>query len=92
MLSIIIPTLNEEKCLPKLLDSIKNQNFNDYEIIVADAHSRDRTRAIALRYGCKIVEGGIPSVARNHGIKVAQGDYILFVDADSVLTRGFFPQ
>ena len=45
--SIIIPTYNEEEYLPVLLDSIKEQDFNDYEIIVADANSSDRTREIA---------------------------------------------
>jgi len=40
-ISIIIPTLNEEKFLPKLLNSIKEQNYKNYEIIIADANSTD---------------------------------------------------
>src|SRR3989338_2350043 len=89
MISIIIPTLNEEKYLPKLLDSIKNQNFSDYELIVADFNSKDRTREIARRYGCKIVLGGIPGVARNNGSRVAKGEYLLFLDADVILPKHF---
>lgn len=89
MLSIIIPTLNEEKYLPKLLKSIKKQTFKDYEIIVSDANSKDRTREIALKYGCKVVNGGIPGVARNNGAKVAKGDYLLFLDADVKLEEDF---
>jgi len=47
MLSIIIPALNEENYLPRLLDCFKKQNFKDYEIIVADADSKDKTREVA---------------------------------------------
>jgi uncharacterized protein (TIGR00661 family) len=88
-ISIIIPTYNEEDYLPLLLKSIKGQDFKDYEIIVADANSEDRTRQIARNYGCKVVEGGIPSVGRNKGAEVAQGDYLLFLDSDSILTEGY---
>ena len=44
ILSIIIPTYNEEEYLPTLFESMKKQNFEDYEIIVADANSTDRTK------------------------------------------------
>ena len=74
ILSIIIPTYNEEEYLPVLLESIKKQNFNDYEVIVADANSTDRTREIAKEYGCLIVDGGLPAVGRNNGAKVAKGE------------------
>lgn len=84
MLSIIIPTLNEEKYLPLLLKEIKKQNFKDYEIIVADANSKDKTVKIAKSFGCKIVKGGLPAKGRNEGAKVAQGDLFLFLDADNV--------
>jgi glycosyltransferase involved in cell wall biosynthesis len=85
MLSIIIPALNEEKYLPKLLDSIKNQVFNNYEIIVADNNSVDKTVEIAKNYGCRISKGGMPGVARNEGAKIARGDLLLFLDADVIL-------
>ena len=90
MLSIIIPTLNEEKYLPQTLESIKNQNFKDYEIIVADAKSKDKTVEIAKKYGCVIVPGGMPAQGRNNGAKVAKGDTLFFLDADTVLPDGFF--
>lgn len=89
MLSIIIPTLNEEKYLPQLLESIKKQSFRDYEIIVADANSKDRTREIAKEYGCKVVEGGLPARGRNKGVDVATGDLFLFIDADVTLDANF---
>lgn len=88
-LSIIIPTKNEEKTLPKLLESIKNQNFSDLEIIVADANSIDRTREIAENYGCKIVEGGLLAYGRNSGALAANSDLFLFTDADIILPENF---
>ena len=81
-LSIIIPTWNEEKYFPKLLDCIKNQTFKNYEIIIADANSTDDTTRIAMRHGCKVVKGGLPSVGRNNGAKKAKGEILLFLDAD----------
>jgi len=88
-LSIIIPTFNEEKYLPALLESIKRQDFDDYEVIVADAGSQDRTREIAQEWGCKVVEGGMPAVGRNHGAEKARGDCLLFLDSDVILTRDY---
>ena len=90
MLSIIIPTLNEEKYLPKLLKSIKNQTFKDYEIIVSDNNSKDKTRQIAKEFGCKLVKGGnYPGISRNKGSKKAKGNFLLFVDADCVIPKNF---
>jgi len=90
MLSIIIPTKNEEKYLPILLSQIKKQNFKDYEIIVADAGSTDKTVEIAKSFGCKVVKGGLPAKGRNEGAKVAKGDIFLFMDADNIyLPDGF---
>lgn len=89
MLSIIIPTLNEEKYLPQLLESIEKQSFDNYEVIVADANSEDKTREIAREFGAKVVEGGFQSKGRNRGVEAAQGDLLLFVDADVVLPEKF---
>lgn len=88
-LSIIIPTYNEEEYLPALLESIREQDFTDYEVIVADADSEDNTRKIAEEYGCRVVEGGMPAVGRNRGAEVARGELLLFLDADLVLTDGY---
>lgn len=84
MLSIIIPTLNEERYLPLLLKEIKKQDFKDFEIIVADSDSTDKTVKIAEQFGCQIVKGGLPAKGRNEGAKVAKGDLLLFLDADNV--------
>ena len=89
MISIVIPAYNEEKYLPKLLDCIRQQSFRDYEIIVADANSKDNTGKIARKYGCKIVKGGMPGTGRNNGARAAKGEIILFLDADSAIEKDF---
>lgn len=89
-LSIIIITKNEEKNLSLLLESIKRQNFSDYEIIVADAGSTDKTREIAMSFGARVVEGGMPGPGRNRGAAAAKGEMLLFLDADVVLFKEDF--
>ena len=93
MISIIIPTLNEEKYLPLLLDSIKKQLLDwqeNYEIIVADAGSKDKTIEIAKKFNCIVVKGGLPAKGRNEGAKIAKGDLLLFLDSDVILPESFF--
>jgi glycosyltransferase involved in cell wall biosynthesis len=81
-ISIVIPTKNEEHHLPTLLESIKRQTVQPDEIIVADAHSSDRTRAIAESFGANVIDGGLPARGRNKGAAQAKSDIILFLDAD----------
>jgi glycosyltransferase involved in cell wall biosynthesis len=91
LLSIIIPTFNEEKNLPLLLDSVAKQTFRDFEVIVADsAASKDKTRQVAEKRGCTVVEGGTVSEGRNRGASAASGRVFLFLDADVVLPNQFF--
>ncbi|MDD5145152.1 MAG: glycosyltransferase [Candidatus Pacebacteria bacterium] len=89
MLSIIVPSLNEEKYLPGLLRSIKRQSFKDFEIIIADADSKDKTIEIAKNLGCRIIKGGLPAKGRNEGAKASKGDLLLFLDADVILSEEF---
>jgi len=100
MISIIIPALNEEKYLPLLLDSIKKQEFKDYEIILADAGSKDKTLEIVSAFAkattrqgkniLKVIPGGLPAKGRNEGAKIAKGELFFFCDADVVLPDNFF--
>ncbi len=62
-----------------------------YEIIVADANSKDKTVEIAKNFGCKIAMGGSPAKGRNEGAKIAEGSIFLFMDADNIyLPENFF--
>lgn len=80
--SVVIPAFNEEQLLPILLDSLKAQEFTDFEVIVADADSEDETARIAEEAGARVVPGGMPARGRNAGAAVAEGRFIIFLDAD----------
>jgi glycosyltransferase involved in cell wall biosynthesis len=90
--SIIIPTLNEEKLLPNLLDQLTENKITvkyETEIIISDGGSTDRTIEIARKYTEKIIlhkdnaRQGI-SAGRNAGAKYALGQYLIFIGADII--------
>ncbi len=92
-LAVIIPTKNEEVSLPLLLGSLKEQTIKNVEIIVADASSTDKTRAIAKSFGCQIVQGGSLSFGRNNGARwaIKKGAQVLcYIDADVILPSESF--
>lgn len=89
-LSVVIPTKNESKYLPAVLEALKKQTLQPEQIIVADAWSSDDTRDIARRFGAIVVDGGLPSAGRNRGADVATGDLIFFFDADVVIRDDHF--
>ena len=91
-ISCIIITFNEEKCLPHLLNSLKKQTYKNFEIIVSDNNSKDKTRQIARSFGCKIVQGGLPAIARNNGAKHAKSDLLIFFDADTTLHKNLLKE
>lgn len=99
-LSIIVPIYGVEQYLRKCVDSLLAQNISDYEIILVDDGSTDNSGAICDEYASpsfinsltrsvviKVVhrENGGLSAARNSGIEVAQGEYIMFVDSDDYM-------
>lgn len=91
LVSIIIPTFNEENNIGKCLRSIVELNYSKLEIIVSDGGSQDRTIEIAREYADKvIVDKTVPSgwIGKNWGCylgyKNASGKYLLFIDADTV--------
>lgn len=88
-ISIIIPSYNVEKYINECLDSLINQTFKEFEIIVVDDGSSDNTINILNEYqanynNIKIIqqENQYAGVARNNGMKYAQGEYLLFLDSD----------
>ncbi len=89
-LSILIISKNEEKNIGRLLGSVKAQKMPvPFEIILADNNSKDATVRIAKSYGAKVVKGGLPSAGRNSAARHATGDLLLFLDADTILPKGF---
>ncbi|MDW7772985.1 MAG: TIGR04283 family arsenosugar biosynthesis glycosyltransferase [Desulfobulbaceae bacterium] len=87
-ISIIIPTLNEEKTLGRLLCTLKA--YAGLELLVADGGSDDRTLEIAQYYGAKTVSSG-PGRGRqqNRGAEAATGDILLFLHSDTLLPAEF---
>ena len=88
MISIIIPALNEEKALPATLGSLFSQP-GEHEVIVVDGGSRDRTREIALNWPrVKLINSKRGrSVQMNAGARVAKGEWLLFLHADTSLSE-----
>lgn len=94
--SVVIPVYNGEKTIAACIESIENNRFLNYEIVVVNDGSTDKTGEILLdlakKYGnlrvVDIPNGGV-SNARNIGIRVAKGKYIVFVDADDTVSEEY---
>jgi len=87
LVSIIIPTFNYGKYISQAIDSVLNQSYRDFEIIVIDDGSTDNTGQIiesnysnVVRYFYQDNQG--PGAARNKGLEQVQGQFIIFLDAD----------
>lgn len=88
-LTIVIPAKNEAKLLPRLLNSLILQDYPGMpstKVYVADAASTDGTAAVACGFedwlDIEVIPGGMPSVGRNAGARLARSPYVLFIDAD----------
>jgi len=93
--SIIIPAYNEEKYLSATLERIVatlNIKTHQFEIIVVDNDSEDKTVEIAESYGARVVDEIIHNIAtvRNTGARSANGDVLIFIDADTLVPEGLF--
>jgi glycosyltransferase involved in cell wall biosynthesis len=87
LVSVVITTKNEEKNVENCLKSIKNQTYKDIELIVVDNFSEDNTVEIAKKYTTKVYSRGPErSSQRNYGVKLATGEYLLYLDADMILS------
>lgn len=88
IVSIIVPCYNQAAYLPAAIESIIAQTYKNLEIIVVNDGSKDNTDEVAQRYEAVIyleqVNQGV-STARNNGLKIAKGKYIIFLDSDDVL-------
>lgn len=88
---VIIPTKNEARLLPRLLESLSKQSLrSEMHLVVADADSTDNTRNIAEDFGAEVVKGGMPGPGRNAGAQGAAEDWLLFFDADAYIPSPTF--
>ena len=96
-ISIVIPMYNAEKYIGECLDSILAQTFKDFEVIVVDDCSTDKSCEIVENYlkkrggsdikliRSKVNSGGCPGIPRNIGMRLSRGEYIMFVDSDDAI-------
>jgi len=84
-ISVVMPVYNAETTLAECLTRLCNSSFADFEVVLVDDGSTDRTRAIARNFPLRIVStsGRVgPAAARNLGARVAEGELLLFIDSD----------
>jgi len=93
LFSIIIPTYNNSVFLKRAIESIENQTSSNYELIIIDNNSTDDTDQLVKKSSCKnityekINNQGIISKSRNLGIKIAKGDWLIFLDSDDTIYK-----
>lgn len=92
MISVIIPAYNTKKYIKEAIESVVNQTYNDWELIIVDDGSTDDTGNICDLYAdndsrIRVIhrENGGVSRARNYGLDIAKGKYIVFLDSDDIL-------
>ena len=89
LVSVVIPVYNAEACIADTILSIKSQTYKNYEIILVDDNSTDRSVSAIEEFLCDNIrlitgKGGSAAIARNTGIENAKGRYIAFLDADDL--------
>ena len=88
LISCIIPVYNAEKYLGEAIESVLQQTYRPTEVIVVDDGSTDGTPSVVAQYENRVrsarQENAGPAAARNHGVRIAQGEFIAFLDADDL--------
>jgi len=89
--SIIVPVLNRQEIIGKCIESLLKLDYPSFEVVVVDNGSTDNTREVVLNYPVKLVvkEGGGPYVARNEGIREANGEIVAFTDSDCIVSQNW---
>lgn len=86
--SVVIPAYNEATYIDRLLEALIRQNFDDFEVIISDAESKDGTKQVVDSFKDKLEVRFFeappkgPAFGRNQGAKHARGEWLLFFDAD----------
>jgi glycosyltransferase involved in cell wall biosynthesis len=93
-ISVIIPTLNEERFIARCLKALRNQTFKEFEMIVGDSYSVDRTIKIAKQFKARVrlTQRRGPAAGRNEGAKVARGEILVFIDADTIASQNLLEE
>ncbi len=100
MVSVIVPSYNLGQYLPETLESVRSQSFTDWECLIVENGSTDGSLSIVNEY-CAADPRFVPVVfpenvgvaaARNRGLELAEGKYILFLDADDLLAPDYMEQ
>lgn len=93
--SVIIPTLNEELYLPKLLTDLRNQKAHNFEVIVVDGRSEDKTCQLVQKFDSyfpltlhKVNKRDV-AFQKNYGARMSEGDFLVFLDADCRINSTF---
>lgn len=94
MISVIIPAYNAVRTIRRCIQSVLDQTYTEWEMIIVDDGSKDDTLDICQSYDDSRIrvlhkENGGVSSARNHGLKFAQGDYIAFIDSDDFIEADY---
>jgi len=86
LVSVIVPTKNSAKTLPRLLESLSSQTLSEFELLAIDDESSDRTQFLLTNAGaCLVVQHSDRAAARNLGAQLARGEVLVFVDSDMLL-------
>ena len=86
LVSVVVPTRNNERTIEECLTSVRRQTHPAIELIVVDNASDDATWAIAERLADRVVAGGPErSAQRNRGIELARGEWVLWLDSDMIM-------
>ena len=89
LISVIIPVHNRKDLLPRAINSVLNQTFKDFELIVVDDGSTDGVEKLDLLSSGKIkflrlpINSGV-AIARNCGVDISEGEWVAFLDSDDV--------
>lgn len=87
LVTIIIPTLNSGTTIERCLYSLKTQSYANMDILIIDAESKDHTLTIAEKFGASVhVMKSERAKAKNFGLSIAKGEYVLFIDSDMELS------
>ena len=95
-ISVVIPAYNVEKYLDKCMNSVLNQSFTDFEVLLIDDGAKDSTVQLCDKYAEKDTRvktyhkknGGL-SDARNYGLERISGKYVTFIDSDDYIDNNY---